>query len=85
LIWVKKLHDGYGYSPETSCERILLRSNGYLPQRKNEIQTNVYLIQLTAPFVELLTVAINDTANTLFITGITGFLCHQTTFNHELI
>jgi len=68
-----------------SCERRLLRSNGYPVQRDNEVQTNVYLIQLTAPSEELLTVAINDTANTLFITGITGFLCHQATFSHLLI
>ena len=76
---------GAGCIPETSCERLLVRSNGYPVQRENEVQTNIYLIQLTAPFEELLTVAINDTANALFITGITGFLCHQATCSHLLI
>ncbi len=38
-------------------------------------QTSIRL-ELAAPIEELLTVAIDDTANTLFITGITGFLCH---------
>jgi hypothetical protein len=76
---------GYGCIPEKSGEILLLRSDGYPVQRENDVQTNVYLIQLSAPFEELLTVAINDTANTVFITGITGFLCHQTTCSHELI
>jgi hypothetical protein len=34
------------------------------------------MVEFGAPFEELLTVAIDDTANTFFIAGVTGFLCH---------
>jgi hypothetical protein len=70
---------GYGCISETSCERLLLRGNLCPAQGQYHIQANINMIELAAPFEELLTVAIDDTANTLFITGITGFLCHQTT------
>jgi len=42
----------------------------------DQIQTNVDLVELAAPFEELLTIAINDTADTLFFTYITGLFCH---------
>ena len=66
----------YDHFPETYFEDLLFRGNRCPALREYRIQANVYLIELTAPAEELLTVAIDDTANTLFITGITGFLCH---------
>ena len=42
----------------------------------DHIQTNVDLVELAAPFEELLTIAINNTADTLFFTCITGLFCH---------
>jgi hypothetical protein len=57
-------------------EGFLFRGNRCPAQGEYHIQANIYLIELTAPIEELLTVAIDDTANTLFITGITGLLCH---------
>jgi hypothetical protein len=61
---------------ETYYEDLLFRGNRCPSQGEYHIQANVYLIELPAPIEELLTVAIDDTANTLFITGITGFLSH---------
>jgi len=66
----------YDHFPETYFEDLLFRGNRCPAQGEYRIQANVYLIELAAPAEELLTVAIDDTANTLFITGITGFLCH---------
>jgi hypothetical protein len=66
----------YECTPETYYENLLFRGNRCSAQGVYYIQANVYLIELPAPIEELLTVAIDDTANTLFITGITGFLCH---------
>ena len=60
----------------THYEGVLFRGNRCPPQGEYHIQANVYLIEPAAPIEELLTVAIDDTANTLFITGITGFLSH---------
>jgi hypothetical protein len=57
-------------------EGLLFRGNRCPAQGEYHIQANIYLIELAAPIEELLTVAIDDTANTLFITGITGLLCH---------
>jgi hypothetical protein len=59
-----------------SCKRLLLRGNRCPAQGEYHIQANITMIELATPFEELLTVAIDDTANTLFFTGITGFLCH---------
>jgi len=66
----------YECATETYYEDLLFRGNRCPVQGEYRIQANVYLIELPAPIEELLTVAIDDTANTLFITGITGFLCH---------
>jgi len=66
----------YERATETYYEDLLFRGNRCLAQGEYHIQANVYLIALPAPIEELLTVAIDDTPNTLFITGITGFLCH---------
>ena len=52
---------------------------------KYHIQTNVYPVELTAPLEELLTVAINDTPNTLFFASITGLFCHNFLFCLPLI
>jgi hypothetical protein len=41
-----------------------------------DILANACLVQLTAPIEELLAVAIDDTADTIFNAGITGFLSH---------
>jgi hypothetical protein len=55
------------------------------------VYTNSYLIDLPAPVEELLTVAIDDTANTVFHTGIARIFCHRCTFTipavyiHEII
>ena len=49
------------------------------------IQANAQVIELHAPMEELLTVAIDDTANTFFRTGITWFFCHNSTFAHSFI
>jgi len=66
----------YECATETYYEDLLFRGNRCPAQGEYHIEANVYLIELPAPIEELLTVAIDDTANTLFITGITGFLCH---------
>jgi hypothetical protein len=66
----------YERATETYYEDLLFRGKRCPAQGEYHLQANVYLIELPAPIEELLTVAIDDTANTLFITGITGFLCH---------
>jgi hypothetical protein len=55
------------------------------------VYTNSYLIDLPAPVEELLTVAINDTANTVFHTGIARIFCHTCSYTipafyiHEIV
>jgi hypothetical protein len=55
------------------------------------VYTNSYLIDFPAPVEELLTVAIDDTANTVFHTGIARIFRHRCTFTimafyiHEII
>jgi hypothetical protein len=44
------------------------------------INTDSYLVDLPAPTEELLTVAIDDTANTVFQTGIARIFCHVCTY-----
>jgi hypothetical protein len=66
----------YKRTKETVYEGVLFRGNLCPAQGEYNIQANVYLIEFLAPIEELLTVAIDDTANTLFIAGITGFLRH---------
>ena len=66
----------YERATETNYEDLLFRGNRCPAQGEYHIQANVYLIELPAPIEELLTVAVDDTPNTLFITGITGLLCH---------
>jgi hypothetical protein len=44
------------------------------------VNTDGYLVDLPAPAEELLTVAIDDTANTVFQTGIARIFCHTCTF-----
>jgi len=44
------------------------------------INTDSYLVDLPAPTEELLTVAIDDTANTVFQTGIARICCHNSPF-----
>ena len=66
----------YERTIETYYEGLLFRGNRCPVQGEYTIKANAYLIELAAPVEELLTVAIDDSANTLFITGITGFLCH---------
>jgi hypothetical protein len=57
-------------------ENLLFRGNRCLIQGEYDGQADINLIELSAPVEELLTVPINDTTNTLFITGIAGLLCH---------
>ena len=71
-----KKRQRYKRSPETYHEGLLFWGYRCPAQGEYDIQANVYLIELAAPVEELLTVAIDDAANTLFITGITGFRCH---------
>jgi len=66
----------YERTSEMYYECFLFRGNRCPAQREYDVQANVYLKELPAPIEELLAVAIDDTANTLFITGITGSLCH---------
>jgi hypothetical protein len=66
----------YERATETYYEGLSFRGNRCPAQGEYHIQVNVYLIELPAPVEELATVAIDDTANTLFITSITGFFCH---------
>ena len=66
----------YERTTETYPEGLLFRHNRCPAQGEYNVQAYIYLIELPAPIEELLTVAIDDTANTLFITGITGSLCH---------
>jgi hypothetical protein len=67
----------YERTPETYYLGLLFRGNRCPVQGVYNIQTNVSLIeQIPSPVEELLTVAIDDSANTFFLTGITGFRCH---------
>jgi len=59
----------------------LFRRDRCAAQGEYHGQTDIYLVELSAPVEELLTVAINDTANTFFITGIAGLLCHKVSFS----
>ena len=45
-------------------------------QGEYPVQAKLDMSELAAPAEELLTVAIDDTPNTLFFTGITGLLGH---------
>ena len=64
----------------------LLFSYTRLPARlEQRVQTNAQVIELLAPMEELLTITIDDTANTLFFTGIAWFICHNSTFGRSLI
>jgi len=47
---------------------------------KQRVHAHGDLVDFPAPKEELLTVAIDDTANTIFITGIARFSCHVCTF-----
>ena len=55
------------------------------------VNTDGYLVDFPAPTEELLTVAIDDTANTVFQTGIARIFCHRCTFTvpvfyiHEIV
>jgi len=64
---------------------LLFRRNCCPAERENNLKADIYLIELSAPVEEFLTIAINDTANTLFIAGIAGLLCHATIFFFSLI
>jgi len=46
------------------------------PPIEQGVQAHSDLIYFLAPMEELLTVAINDTSNTVFLTGSTGVFCH---------
>ena len=48
------------------------------------VNTDGYLVDLPAPTEELLTVAIDDTANTVFQTGIARICCHTCTFTVQV-
>ncbi len=50
------------------------------PGIDQRVDTNSYPIDLPVPMEELLTVAIDDTANTVVHTGITGIFCHNASF-----
>jgi hypothetical protein len=55
------------------------------PRTDQQVKTNSYLIDLPAPVEELPTVAIDDTANTVFCTGMARIFCHTCTFPFRLI
>ena len=56
---------------------MLFRGDCSLAEGKDHIKTIIDLVELAAaPLEEVPTVAINDTANTLFYAGITGLFCH---------
>jgi hypothetical protein len=56
---------------------MLFRSDCCLTEGEDHIKTIIDLVDLAAaPLEEVLTVAINDTANTLFYAGIAGVFCH---------
>ena len=50
------------------------------PRIQQRVHANGYLVDFLAPTEELLTVAIDDTANTIFIAGIARSFCHTLTF-----
>ena len=58
---------------------------------EQRVHAHGYLVDFPAPKEELLTVAIDDTANTVFITGIARFSCHVCTctipvsYIHEIV
>jgi hypothetical protein len=54
----------------------LFRGNCCPAQGEYPVQAKFDMSELAAPVEELLTVAIDDTTDTLFITGITGLLGH---------
>ena len=61
------------------------------PRIQQRVHANGYLVDFLAPTEELLTVAIDDTANTVFQTGIARIFCHTCTFTvpvfyiHEIV
>ncbi len=48
------------------------------------VYARAHLIDFLAPMEELLTVAIDDTANTLFQTGIARIFCHKFIFAYSI-
>ena len=48
-----------------------------------DLKATINLIDLLAPIEELLAVTVNDTTYTLFITSVTGFLCHRSIFSFK--
>ncbi len=59
---------------------VLFSYSRCLAQREQGVKTNTQMTDLPAPMEELLTVTIDDTANTLFRTGITRFIGHNSFF-----
>jgi hypothetical protein len=62
--------------PEKTTLTFLFRHDRRAAQGEYHVQADIYLVELPAPGEELPTIAINDTANTFFITGIAWLLCH---------
>ena len=54
-------------------------------QLEQRVQAYAQVIELLAPMEELLTVAIDDTPNTFFRTGIAWFVCHNSPFARSFI